>query len=88
MTDKIVALRGGNIEHGEPNHEVVQMLENLLGKARSGHLLGIAFAAVCEGGVRERGWSCESGQDEVLAFQLMRVVHRLNTDMDKTEGGR
>lgn len=48
MTGKIVSLRGGPIDTGEPDEpdeDVIGMMEGLLEDARSGDLRGIVFVS-------------------------------------------
>ncbi len=64
QSNKIVSIAGGKVGHitpqGEPVKEVVELLEMLLAKARSGEIVGIFFGAYrMQGGVGKAdfGWA-------------------------------
>lgn len=55
MSDKVVALRG--TIQGEPVPDVVEMLEDLLRRAKDGHVRAIAYAVVNVDGTVGTAWA-------------------------------
>ena len=72
--DKVVSL---NVARNEPVEEVVQLLENLLEDARSGRIIGIAFAAALTG--RSTGTAFVLGGSDLAVLHM--AMSRLQMDL-------
>lgn len=61
---------------GDPDAEVVAILEDLLACAKSGELRAVAYATVSEGSNTGTGWEGAGGTKHALAFSIMMLSHR------------
>lgn len=62
--------------HGEPNEEIISILEGLLEAARSGELCALAYATVKTNDVLGTGWAGGSGTRAPVAEVIMMLQHR------------
>jgi hypothetical protein len=66
---KVVAFRD-TILVGDPNPEIIEILEKLLEDARSGELRGIAYASCKVGDVTATGWNGSDGSRHPLSTAI------------------
>lgn len=72
---EIKTIHGGRTP-GQPSKNIIETLESLLDEARSGSLIGIAYATVRENGAQGTGWEGESGSRHTLGTAMMMLQHR------------
>lgn len=71
----VISLAPGNIP-GEPASEIISTLEDLLERARQGHLTGLAYATVAIDGSQGTGWDGVAGTRHPLGTAIMMLNHR------------
>lgn len=73
----VVALPGVDVmlSNGETNADIVSMLEELLSRARSGHLRAFAYCTYDSAGMIGNGW-IKGNEGFSLAAALMALSHR------------
>lgn len=86
MNDKVISLKGGPLP-GEVNPEIVTRLEMLLEQAKSGSLIGFAYATVRTNDVSASGWdgmACRNSLGMAINFLQHRYVVACmeNRDLD------
>ena len=57
QTNSIVSLHGHAIPTQEPDHEVIEMLQDLMESAQSGDLQGMAWVGVYKGNTTSSNWT-------------------------------
>ena len=86
MTDGVIPIFGG-FQPGDPDPDLVDMLEGLLERARSGHVTGLAFAALESTGAVEAGWkSREPGYALAAAVGLLNAEYFASLVIDRKKG--
>lgn len=75
MAAKLSTIHGGSIP-GAPDPEIIADIERLLGAARSGELLGFAYAGVTISNVQITGWNGIAGSRHPLSSAIMMLGHR------------
>lgn len=88
MSDNIVALRSG-LALAQPSEDVIECLERLLEKARSGEIRAIAYATVVDptGSGNPANVSLSTGWDSAYEMKFMTAAaigllgHRYNDDL-------
>lgn len=78
MVASISTIHGGRAPD-EPSADIVNELERLLDEAKSGRLIGIAYATYSQQGVQGTGWSGEAGTRHPLGTAIMMLSHRYST---------
>jgi len=79
----VVSLKGAT-PLGEPVPNVVEILEELLEKARSGNLTAIAYVAITTGNIAAQGWEKEEADtcgaatatSHALGNGILCLMHR------------
>jgi len=79
----VVSLKGAT-PLGEPVPNVVEILEELLEKARSGNLTAIAYVAITTGNIAAQGWEKEEADtggaatatSHALGNGILHLMHR------------
>lgn len=80
---KVVPLNPGQVVTGEPNHDIVEMLERYLEEARKGEIVGLAIAFARPNDVTATAfWYGEAGH------KLTAAVAMLNHDIMGHASGR
>jgi hypothetical protein len=74
VTDNVVALPGFQVPENGAVPDVVQQLEEMLERARAGHIKGIAMATVHHDGLAGTAWAGES--QFRLGGALLMLQHR------------
>lgn len=72
---EIKSIHGGR-KPMEPSQPIIDQLEILMEEARSGVLIGFAYAVVREDGTQRTGWDGESGTRHSLGTALMMLNYR------------
>ncbi len=75
MSAEIKTIHGGRVP-GAPSATVIEDLERLLASARSGRLIGLAYATAHQDGTGATGWSGEAGTRDPLGTSIMMLFHR------------
>lgn len=70
-----VVVMGGGPQPGEPDPDVIAILERLLEQARAGNMRAIGYAAVY-GQSMATGWAGGAGTRDTLASSIMILGHR------------
>lgn len=71
----VIAIKGAT-PPGEMNEDLVDLLEELLTDAKSGHLRGLAYASTNVDGTNGTGWIGSDGARDPLATSIMILNHR------------
>lgn len=71
----VVAFKN-SIPPGEANPEMVEALEDLLSRAKSGELRGFAYATVSGGDFHGSGWEGSDGSRHPLSSAIMMLQFR------------
>lgn len=66
----------GSIVPGEPDPDIIEVVEDLLDEAKSGKLRGIAFGAVKTGNALSTGWVGSDGTRDSLSTSVTLLHHR------------
>lgn len=80
VSDNIAELRPG-CDPRKPSADTIEDLERLLADARSGHLVGIAYATVNRDGSQGTGWSGIAGTRHTVGTAIMMLFHRYSAAM-------
>lgn len=72
---KVVAFKD-SIPPNDPNPDLVETLEGLLARAKSGDLRGFAYATFSVGGGTGTGWDGSDGARHPIAAAIMMLHHR------------
>lgn len=72
---EIKAIHGGRLP-GAPSKQVIEDIERLLEQARSGKLIGFAYAGTHDDGSQVTGWSGEAGTRHPVGTAIMMPHHR------------
>jgi hypothetical protein len=75
QVSNVISLAPGNVP-GEPDPDIIAVLESLLERARQGHLTGLAYATVALDGAQGTGWSGVAGTRHPLGTAVMMLNHR------------
>lgn len=75
MPAEIKTIHGGRVP-GAPSTGIIEDLERLLSEARSGRLVGLAYATANEDGKQGTGWAGEAGSRHPLGTAIMMLNHR------------
>ncbi len=78
MSDKIISISGLK-GYSEVNEELVSLLEELLTKAKEGHIKSIAYIASGNGTI-ESSWIIEDGGN---IFEVLGAISNLNARLIK-----
>ena len=70
----IVAIYGNTVP-GEPNQDMIDDLDRMLGEAKSGELQAIAYCTVRDGH-KSTGWVGNSGTSDSIAAAIAMLSHR------------
>ena len=78
MPSKIVSLHGAPIDGAgpEPDQLVVELLEDLLARAKTGEVQGLAAAYIVFGGTTASSWEASGGSTHTLGFAISTLQHR------------
>lgn len=71
----VATIHGGRVP-GQPSEAIIETLESLLVEARSGRLIGVAYATCCDDGKQGTGWDGEAGSRHPLGTAIMMLHHR------------
>ena len=75
--EKVTSLHKGAVPIGQPVPQIVEMLENLLEKAKNGDIQAMAYATC--GGVENgfgNGWESNGGTRDVLGASIAHLNSR------------
>jgi hypothetical protein len=75
MTMNVVAF-GNSIPPGDVNEDLVETLQGLLDRAKSGDLRALAYATVSLQGFKGTGWDGSDGTRDPLASAIMMLHGR------------
>ena len=75
----VIALTGETVP-GAPNDDIIQELEALLRRAKSGELIGLAYCTI-GAQTKGTGWSGNAGTRESIGTAIMMLHHRYAADM-------
>ncbi len=75
MAAEIKSIHGGRAP-AEPSAAIIETLEGLLERARSGNLIGLAYVTVSESGEQGTGWDGEAGSRHPLSSAILMLQHR------------
>ena len=75
MAAEVIPVHGGR-KPDEPSAAIVETLESLLHRARSGALIGLAYCTVSDNQEQGTGWDGEAGTRHPLGTAIMMLNHR------------
>lgn len=75
MGAEIKSIHGGHVT-GQPDEDVVNILEALLERAKSGDLIGIAYATTNTNGDQATGWCGVAGTRHPVGTAITMLQHR------------
>lgn len=75
MGAEIIPVYGGR-KPEEPSAAIIETLEGLLSRARSGSLVGLGYCTVSANGEHGTGWDGEAGTRHPLGAAIMMLNHR------------
>lgn len=81
--NKVTPIYGGHVP-GEPVDDVIEVLEDLLARAKAGDLTGIAYALTEKDGKQGTGWVGAAGTRHPLGTALMMLNHRYSQGLLET----
>ena len=71
----VVAFKN-SIPPGEANPDMVAVVEDLLDRAKSGELRGLAYATFASGDITGTGWEGSDGSRHPLSSAIAMLQHR------------
>lgn len=71
----VVAFKN-SIPPGEANPDMVAVIEDLLDRAKSGELRGLAYATFASGDITGTGWEGSDGSRHPLSSAIAMLQHR------------
>ncbi len=80
MPAEIKTIHGGRIPN-QPSTSIIEDLERLLSDAKSGRLVGLAYATASEDGVQGTGWTGEAGSRHPLGTAIMMLSYRYSAGL-------